>query len=78
MNITEALTAVRDGALQGKKLEAWCEEHYVKWSYNLSRHRFVFCGDHDDAWYPIEEDKCEFTQIEILGTWHVREVEEVK
>ena len=74
--ITEALTLVRDAALEGRKLEAWCEgenewmirfesvkEEWLWAAYGKGRRLYLY-----------GELVAEFNTEDVFGTWHVREV----
>lgn len=75
MNITEALNTVKTAALEGRKLEAWCEID-DNWS-------FRFCLDADtygeNPWETHlnglwSTEGAAWTADQVLGTWHVREL----
>lgn len=82
LTITEALIAVRDAALEGRKLEAWCEGSCLAYSYNPDQNIFLYRVIDEDKceklgryrWYPAEW--AEFSVDYVLGTWHIKEVEE--
>lgn len=70
--ITEALTLVRDAALEGRKLEAWCDAiPRVSYRYDKRRGEYVRFSQQRRVGFA-----CLFSLAELFGTWHVREVEE--
>jgi hypothetical protein len=74
MTIIEALKTIRDAALEGRKLEAWCEEEPdILWGYSVNDNRWTWRLDPKTA---LLTHDCthEFSILEILSTWYTREV----
>jgi hypothetical protein len=77
--ITEAFTLVRDAALEGRRLEAWCEE-WPSWTYRFVLDADIEAGEpweaylngqFDSSW---NADDTLWATNQILDAWHVREV----
>ena len=79
MNITDALTLVREAALEGRSLEAWCDGYSGQFlRYNKNSKQWHIFNAKGFWQYGFHETEGQLTVRQVLGTWHVREVEKLK